>query len=846
MDRLRRGDLRVFTPPPALYWTSADDADLILGSYKHGYGATELIRSDPALGFHGRYAPALPTKKAVAVVKPEKAVNGDPAHVSEEDEDDDEDEDDEERVAAAHDDLDEENATDVLAHNPKKRLKLGDRTARKEDSTRGDDSADAAMDDSDLSPLDHKPEDDVNSVGKNSSDKEMTDVQPPKPKKVRMVPKRGPRIGNEDGFNNPEDAKAAAESMADENGLVPFPPSESLMRRLKSIINSCAKEYDRDQRELKKRELAASRAKQRKDDLAARKAEKEAERNKQRQERRIAKSQPFSKKEAVEFEKALANFGVDYKPDGKTVDWEWFHTKVEGFNAKYEETLDAAYVELLSEAHRIVDLAAAKEDEDYDRVEKINGVKPPSTVFSTLTVERAERLIERLQFFRVLRGEVLTHAKINSILRGFKKTRDLPLWWKSSHDRSLLLGVDRYGLNGWEYMGLDSELSFANSMKAWQRKNGNDLKLLKRAAMPKASSGIKRAFNLVRYFRSRANDPHFEHYSAGDGAAGPSVRPTPPEKSAVVKEEKVVAKEEKPVVNVKMEVVEEKPKVEVLRRGEDKEKVKIKRKPESGNPAPSSGRPRTLRETICNIPVDAEGKLQLPADLGDGLYLISLGELQQMPEFCRNGVPYPVGYRTVRVIGQKAFLCEIWATNDMEPEPLFRVCALEGFDPDGVNGNHMWSGEREIGQSRNVTSLWLKVVNQELSRRADVRDKAAVASGPERFGLYESTIIYHLQSLPGAKQIEGFEFRDFSPRGEGRKIEPTIGILKSMFKGIEAKLEQPEVVRGMDSVPLDDEGRPQVRPILAEEREMTIPQEWIDRLGGNKKKNRRKSSTYWG
>lgn len=213
------------------------------------------------------------------------------------------------------------------------------------------------------------------------------------------------------------------------------------MRRLKSIINACSKLYDRDLRERRKKEEAEHKAKRRRDDLAERKAIKEAEKSRQRAERRAAKSQPFSKKEAVDFEKALANFGVSYLKDGKSVDWSWFHKKrVEGFDAKYDETMWSAYLKLLAEAHRIRDLAAAKEDEDFETVENINEQKKPSSVFNTLTFDRAERLIERLQFFRTLRGEVLPHLQLSSILKGFKKTKDLPEWWKICHDKCLLLG----------------------------------------------------------------------------------------------------------------------------------------------------------------------------------------------------------------------------------------------------------------------------------------------------------------------------------------------------------------------------------------------------------------------
>ena len=208
VERLRVGDLRVFTPPPALYWTSADDADLISGSYKHGYGATEAIRTDPDLGLHSRYAKPVQVKKASM-----------PSKKGTEDEDEDEyvDEDEDERNGYMNDDMDEENGVDGAVHNPKKRLKLGDRSSRK-DEGKGDDSADHAMEDSNMSPERSMEGKDADSFEK-SGDKVMEVGTEPKPKKKgRIVPKRGPRIGNEDGFNNLEDAKAAAERMTDESG----------------------------------------------------------------------------------------------------------------------------------------------------------------------------------------------------------------------------------------------------------------------------------------------------------------------------------------------------------------------------------------------------------------------------------------------------------------------------------------------------------------------------------------------------------------------------------------------------------------------------------------------------
>lgn len=875
LERLRAGKLRVFTPPPALYWTSADDADLITGSYIHGYGATEAMRKDPELGFMNRYKKALPTlKKSSALVQtPVKATPGDGDGANgvscggddgdgDDDDDDDEDEEDEEDEAEGEDGDDDglEEGKEERART--KKLSLSQKTAKRAKVEHvvesvasvqpNDANGDVEMRDLNGSP-DAKSEPSAVAVkGEDEKDKvsgpsavvvkgedekgkvasaatdgaSPTPPPPPVPPllpskpKARMVPKRGPRIGNEDGYNNPADAAAAAKNMADEIGLVHFPSSEALMRRLKSIINSCAKEYDRDQREFKKRKDAASRAQLRKDELAARKAEKTAERNRQREERRLAKSQPFSKKEALEFERALANFGVDYKDDGKQIDWQWFNSKVDGFDAKYAETLDAAYAELIAEAHRIVDLNAAQEDEDHQRLAYIKEHKKASVNFATLTLERAERLLERLRFFRVLRGEVLTHPALNSILRGFKKTRDLPLWWRSSHDRSLLWGVDRHGLNAWDFMGVDNELAFANSMKTWQRKNGNDSKTLKRAAMPKASSGIKRANALVAYFRSRANDPHFVQYQKDHD----TVLAADTETKGGMRRAKSKSSTAAQNGSVKSDLGTRE--AHVPREGD----VRVLEK-KGGVAVPGGCRPTILEIT------DADGNLQLPADLGDGLYLLNLGELRpDEPALCENGLAFPVGLQTIRVVGERAFLCEILETSDVS-RPLFRVSSLTAFNPSAPPSSGMWRKARVICECESIVGVWMDVANRVIGGELAGEESVNLASGPERYGLYEPTILYHIQRLPGASQVAGFEMRDFSEEGGGAKIVPSLGIFNVLQSVVESKLESPS----------DDSGRAP-NPVLSERCEMEIPQAWIDEHASsapNKRSTRRRGSSFY-
>eukprot|EP00737_Agarophyton_chilense_P000635 gb/GEZJ01000704.1/.p1 GENE.gb/GEZJ01000704.1/~~gb/GEZJ01000704.1/.p1 ORF type:complete len:1207 (+),score=211.85 gb/GEZJ01000704.1/:54-3623(+) len=891
LQRLRAGELRVFTPPPALYWTSNDDADFIIGSYKHGYGAIEAIRQDPELGFINRYASPLSTKKTVTPVKSENltlSANTDVAHMDMDDDDDDDendhdpdkDEDDRHGLSMNEEDADDENMRELPLYHPKKRPKLGHSgpsiplkdepqlpsggpSTIPVSAQQSFSNAPHSPEDSDMSPLDPNPVEAVtsavqnllntqengNHVAKNNSkDDSASEAEKRKPK--RFVPKRGPRIGNEDGFNNPEDAEAARKAMANEHGLVPFPNSEALMKRLKSIVNSCAKEFVKDMRDMKKKQMAESKAKQRKDDLAARKAEKEAEKTRRRAEKRIRKSQPFSKKEALEFERALSNCGVVYKEDGKSVDWTWFHAKVEGFDAKYDDTLDSAYFELLSEAHLSNDLSAAKEDEDFEAVDTLNKKKNSSTAFSTLTTERAEKLIERLEFFRALRGEVLVHPRLKSILRGFKKTRDLPPWWKGPDDRSLLIGVDRYGFNGWDIMSKDPDLTFSASMKSWQRKAVSDSKSTKRLVMPKPSAGIKRAFALLRYFRTRANDPHFEIYArtGTGGASGSNVGQFVSERPGSfsgVNDSSDVALRGDAVKGAKEEYIleDDKPLMELVR---DRAGARQRVDTEAVAHA-ASRRPRTLRRTLIEISKDEHGILILPAELGDGLYLLCLGEIVQgASEFCKNGVVYPLGFRTIRTVSGTAFLCEI-AANENRTRPLFRISIVDGFNEKAKEEDTMWSGQREIASGPNMVTLWMKVVNEHMGKEQQGENRVHLTSGPERFGLYEPTIVYHIQKLAGAKFTEGFILRDFSRRGKGQYVEASVGVLDAMLNALDPKLNRRLSRRAYDVTLTDEEDDPREHPVLAVGAEMCIPEEWKGRCQhDSKRKQRRRSNASHG
>lgn len=931
LERLRAGELRVFTPPPAPYWTCADDVDLILGTYRHGYGATETIRLDPQLGFHNRFSKPLPVPKKGSSSDRKSKSSQRPGTNPDDDDDpdaEDEEEEEEEDVDGDPDDArGDHGSVKAAATNKETRLlqngtgisrsvsgkpsvkresdggervvtpktdpdshgELGATGEQKELVSVKDEAGVATQDtfekktgvedrengEAQADPLQSPEENGKKFISDGDFDQNAADPmqidhpenscessgekrsgaakEEPVTSPVKSAPRGEKRDGKEaravtaEGTNSDAAAKAAAEAAAGEDGLVPFPSSEALMRRLKSIINSCAKEFERDQREMRKLSQAQSRAQRRKDDLAQRKAEKAAERNRQREERRIAKSQPFSKKDALEFERALGNFGLDYLEDGTSVDWAWFISKAPAFQSKYHETLDRAYNDFIAEAHRVVDTAAAEEDEDYERLAQLQE-QSPSTLFTQLTVDRAERVLDRLRFFRLLRNDVLTHRALNAILRGFKRTRELPMWWRSTHDRSLLWGVDRHGFNAWDAMASDSELAFAGSIKSFQRKHADDAKMLKRGAFPKASAAIKRANSLVVNFRSKAADPMFEQYARENGGMEGADR------------SREVGRSRGAGARIKGEVGGGKKTTSLntdggvdlgsgSRNGGDDGGVDM-REDKTGNGGSGShplnareegahdeedppfprvkADTRATRTTILHI-LDENGTVKLPANLGDGLYLLNLGDIRYEPDaFHTDRLLFPVGFQSVRQMGEQAFLCEIRENSDGR-RPVFRVSLLEGFEVE-AHGQCSWSSAQLISEGNTIGAMGLEAAN--VNSRA-VEGGVELASGAERFGLYEPTVVHYLQQLPGARKCGRYLFRDFSTEGAGAVVVPPVGILAAMSAALFIAKK-----RSVDEMMDTDDN------VLAE-RDMDIPPTWARSFGGGKRK-RRKSSSYWG
>jgi len=697
LDKLKAGELKIHTPVPAQWWRPQDDWSLVLGTFKYGYGTLEAIRLDPELTFAKRCSPPLVPRRKPGVKResgtPQSTKDGANAKRAESDEDDEDDEDEEEEEDKAS----RGSALEAKGEHAAEETKPEPAAEPEPDTATSAKPPLKAPDAAQSMETSTKPE---------SREEQTTDPTAPEPKVEDKV----------------EQASVAAAT----EPLVPFPPSENIIRRIKSVIHACAKEVDRDLRAETKVREAQQKEKLKEDakrEALLLKKEKDAQKMRAREERKIAKSQPFNKRDAQEFEKALMSIGVDKNESGAR-DWEWFAQKTGALRNKYTATLEQAYQDLLSEAHRVIEnreKASADDDENASQGSK-DDKEPgasaqaggqPKSVFN-LTADRAEKLFDRLEFFRMLREEVLPHDQLAQILRGSRRPKELPVWWRSVHDRALLWGVDRHGVGDWEAVATDPELGFPHSIKSYHKKHPlpPGAQPDKKTAFPKPAACMKRAKGLLSFFRARISEfakgppPFSPEVGPKDEPSGKRLNPDPPEQES----ERPDAKRARAAADAKLE------KEKMTRKNALLEKILV-----DGN-APTQFRPNKELEVI------------------------TLGNIVPLPNFYTDRVIYPDGYSCRRTVYGLKYTCTISRDPGQPSRPMFAVIGPErstqGFDP---------------------TSAWLQQMNVEDHWDDDV----FALCGEERYGLFDPMVVAALQTRPGIDQCYGYFMRDFSTTGGG-------------------------------------------------------------------------------
>mmetsp|Transcript_30337 Transcript_30337/g.116357 ORF Transcript_30337/g.116357 Transcript_30337/m.116357 type:complete len:441 (-) Transcript_30337:2790-4112(-) len=398
MGRVKKGQLLINTPPPASWWTSEDDYTLAVGIYRHGYGSFELVRTDPKLSFYDRVVPPLEPR-----ARSSKTDSTGARGESEDDEEDDvPDEEEEGGIDQKNAEFEKAGSQDNNAGDPPRSTSTqaiteGQPKAEKvepiiviDEGSTADGSRDApetAAVKSENAPLD--------------DGKELKREEDAETDRVKQEVELNKREAKHD------DPVQKNEKPIESTTKLHLPNPELLLRRLKSIINACMREIDRDHRELTKVKENEARARQREEarlDAAAAKDKRDAARVREREERRVNRMQAFSKKDAAEFARSIVDLGITYK-SGNKVDWEWFRDRVESFRHKYPETLDDALTTMIKECHKLQEMRDRDKDDMSDEENDLKSSQESGLFVHSL--ERAERVLERLDFFKYLRVQVI-------------------------------------------------------------------------------------------------------------------------------------------------------------------------------------------------------------------------------------------------------------------------------------------------------------------------------------------------------------------------------------------------------------------------------------------------------
>lgn len=239
--------------------------------------------------------------------------------------------------------------------------------------------------------------------------------------------------------------RKSAPLIPSEPGKLPFPQAPDLNTRVRRLVAGF-------QREQKKKQLKEAK-REKKDQV---KKLRMQEQLRLREMRKVEGAQKWSRREESDFYRILAAFGVEQDPVSGQYNWTNFK-KLAKLERKYDNRMQEFY-----EHYRAMCLRVCKRE---DEIPADFAQKPPLDFqIEPISEERASKCLQRIDLLLKVRNQVLPHAQLEERLKLCQKSVELPEWWEpGKHDKDLLLGVSRYGINRMESQQMmmnDPQLSF--------------------------------------------------------------------------------------------------------------------------------------------------------------------------------------------------------------------------------------------------------------------------------------------------------------------------------------------------------------------------------------------------
>ncbi|KAM6054001.1 chromodomain-helicase-DNA-binding protein 6 isoform 3-T5 [Chlamydotis macqueenii] len=164
----------------------------------------------------------------------------------------------------------------------------------------------------------------------------------------------------------------------------------------------------------------------------------------------------WTRREQADFYRTVSSFGVIYDQEKKVFDWTQFRA-ISRLEKKTDESLEKYFYSFVAMCKNVCGLPLWKED----------GPPDPDIYVEPITEERAARTLYRIELLRKVREQVLKCPQLHERLKLCRPSLYLPVWWEcGKHDRDLLIGTAKHGLNRTDYYIMnDPQLSFLDAYR---------------------------------------------------------------------------------------------------------------------------------------------------------------------------------------------------------------------------------------------------------------------------------------------------------------------------------------------------------------------------------------------
>uniref|UniRef100_A0A8C8AWJ3 Chromodomain helicase DNA binding protein 6 n=1 Tax=Otus sunia TaxID=257818 RepID=A0A8C8AWJ3_9STRI len=161
----------------------------------------------------------------------------------------------------------------------------------------------------------------------------------------------------------------------------------------------------------------------------------------------------WTRREQADFYRTVSSFGVIYDQEKKIFDWAQFRA-ISRLEKKTDENLEKYFYSFVAMCKNVCGLPLWKEDD-------------PDIYVEPITEERAARTLYRIELLRKVREQVLKCPQLHERLKLCRPSLYLPVWWEcGKHDRDLLIGTAKHGLNRTDYYIMnDPQLSFLDAYR---------------------------------------------------------------------------------------------------------------------------------------------------------------------------------------------------------------------------------------------------------------------------------------------------------------------------------------------------------------------------------------------